>query len=128
MHSASLDRSHGSRVGTIEIDLDLVGGWIGPSDGSRRVRATDRVQPKLASYFSTIITVRAKKLRFSRLDGPNGWCAIQVDRVPSLGNRVQPGELTRYKVELERRDAVLAMTARPDQARNHSACLPDGIG
>ncbi len=54
----------GRRVGTIEIDLDLVGGWIGPSDGSRRVRATDRVQPKLANYFATIISVEQKRYDF----------------------------------------------------------------
>lgn len=45
------------RVGTIEIDLDLAGGWVGPSDGSRRVQATEWVQPKLRNYLSTIMTV-----------------------------------------------------------------------
>jgi hypothetical protein len=49
------------RVGTIEIDIDLAGGWVGPSDGTRRVRATERVQPKLRSYFSVIINVRQKR-------------------------------------------------------------------
>ena len=54
----------GNRVGTIEIDLDLIGGWIGPSDGTRRIRASQRVQPKLASYFSTIITFEQKSYDF----------------------------------------------------------------
>ncbi len=49
------------RVGTIEIDLDLEGGWIGPSDGSRRVRATEWVRPKLRNYFKTIMSVRQKR-------------------------------------------------------------------
>ncbi len=49
------------RVGTIEIDLDLEGGWVGPSDGSRRVRTTDWVKPKLQNYFKTIRTVQQKR-------------------------------------------------------------------
>ena len=52
------------RIGTIEIDIDLAGGWIGPSDGSRRVRATERVQPKLRNYFATIIHVQQKRYDF----------------------------------------------------------------
>ena len=54
------------RVGTIEIDLDLAGGWVGPSDGSRRVRTTDWVQPKLRNYFGTIINV--EQLRYDLRD------------------------------------------------------------
>jgi len=46
------------RVGVIEIDLDLVGGWVGPSDGSRRVRMTDWVRPKLRNFLSTIVNVQ----------------------------------------------------------------------
>lgn len=49
------------RIGTVEIDLDLVGGWVGPSDGSRRVRTTDWVQPKLQNYFKTIRTVQQRQ-------------------------------------------------------------------
>ncbi|MGI9471648.1 MAG: hypothetical protein ACR2NZ_08970 [Rubripirellula sp.] len=54
------------RVGTIEIDLDLAGGWVGPGDGSRRVRATEWVQPKLRNYFATIINV--EQLRYDLRD------------------------------------------------------------
>jgi hypothetical protein len=54
----------GNRVGTIIIDLDLIGGWIGTGDGSRRVRATERAQPKLANYFATIISVEQKRYDF----------------------------------------------------------------
>ncbi len=46
------------RVGTIDIDLDLVGGWIGPANGSRRVQATQWVRPKLKNYFETIVNVQ----------------------------------------------------------------------
>jgi hypothetical protein len=49
------------RVGTIEIDIDLAGGWVGPSDGSRRVQATTWVQPKLRNYLATIMTVQQKR-------------------------------------------------------------------
>jgi len=49
------------RVGTIEIDMDLAGGWIGPSDGSRRVQATEWVQPKLRNFLATIISVEQKR-------------------------------------------------------------------
>ena len=53
-----------NRVGTIDIDLDLVGGWIGPGDATRRVRATERAQPKLANYFSTIISFEQSSYDF----------------------------------------------------------------
>ena len=49
------------RFELIEIDLSLAGGWVGPSDGSRRVRATERVQPKLRSYFKTVLDVQQKR-------------------------------------------------------------------
>ena len=49
------------RVSTIEIDIDLAGGWVGPSDGSRRVQATTWVQPKLRNYLETIMTVQQKR-------------------------------------------------------------------
>jgi hypothetical protein len=49
------------RMQTVEIDLDLEGGWVGPSDGSRRVRTTDWVQPKLQNYFKTIRSVEQKR-------------------------------------------------------------------
>lgn len=49
------------RVGTIEIDIDLAEGWVGPSDGSRRVRATTWVQPKLRNYLATIMTVQQQR-------------------------------------------------------------------
>ena len=46
------------RIGEIDIDLDLVGGWIGPANGSRRVQATKWVRPKLKKYFETIVNVQ----------------------------------------------------------------------
>lgn len=49
------------RVGTIEIDIDLAEGWVGPSDGSRRVQATTWVRPKLRNYLSTIMTVQQQR-------------------------------------------------------------------
>lgn len=52
------------RIGTIEIDIDLDRGWVGPSDGSRRVGVAERVQPKLENYFSVIITV--EQLRYDQ--------------------------------------------------------------
>lgn len=52
------------RVGTIEIDIDLVGGWVGPSDGSRRVQAAEWVRPKLRNYFSTIMNVQQQSYDF----------------------------------------------------------------
>ena len=52
------------RVGTIDIDLDLVGGWIGPADGSRRVQATEWVRPKLNKYFETIVNVQRLRYDF----------------------------------------------------------------
>lgn len=52
------------RFEQVEIDLDLAGGWVGPSDGSRRVQATDWVQPKLRNYFATIIDVQQKRYDF----------------------------------------------------------------
>jgi len=50
-----------NRIGTVLIDLDLQGGWIGPSDGSRRVQTTPWVGPKLRNYFKTIMTVQQKR-------------------------------------------------------------------
>lgn len=50
------------RVGTIDIDLDLAGGWIGPANGSCRVQATEWVRPKLNKYFQTIVNVQ--RLRY----------------------------------------------------------------
>ena len=49
------------RFDTVRIDIDLSGGWVGPSDGSRRVQATEWVQPKLRNYFRTIIDVQQKQ-------------------------------------------------------------------
>ncbi len=51
----------GHRFEPIEIDLALGEGWVGPSDGSRRVRATAWVQPKLKNYFATIMSVQQKR-------------------------------------------------------------------
>ena len=49
------------RIDVVEIDLDLEGGWVGPSDGSRRVRAHEWVRPKLKHYFGTIMTVQQQR-------------------------------------------------------------------
>ena len=56
----------GNRFETVEIDIDLGGGWIGPSDGSRRVQATTYVQPKLQNYIGTIVNV--EQLRYDLRD------------------------------------------------------------
>ncbi len=58
----------GHRFPTVEIDLDLENGWVGPSDGSRRVRATSWVGPKLKNYFKTIINV--EELRYDFRENP----------------------------------------------------------
>lgn len=47
-----------NRIGTIDLDLDLMGGWVGPSDGSKRVQTTAWVRPKLEKYFQTIVNVQ----------------------------------------------------------------------
>lgn len=52
------------RIPPIEIDLDLSAGWVGPSDGSRRVRTTEKAAPKLANYVTTIINVEQKRFDF----------------------------------------------------------------
>lgn len=52
------------RVGVIEIDLDLDGGWVGPSDGSRRVKTTEWIRPKLQNFLNTIVTVEQKRYDF----------------------------------------------------------------
>ena len=50
-----------NRVGTIEIDLDLDGGWVGPSGESKRVQTTDYVRPKLRNYFKTVVNFQEKR-------------------------------------------------------------------
>ena len=52
------------RIGTIDLDLDLVGGWVGPGDGSKRVQATEWVRPKLMNYFQMIVNVQ--RLRYDQ--------------------------------------------------------------
>lgn len=51
----------GHRVGTIEIDIDLDGGWVGPSNGQQRVRINDYVQPKLKNYFKTVVNFKQRR-------------------------------------------------------------------
>ncbi len=51
----------GHRFSTIEIDIDLINGWIGPGDGSQRVRMSERLQTKLKNYFATVIHVKQKR-------------------------------------------------------------------
>ena len=48
------------RFEIVEINLDLKDGWVGPSDGSRRVRTTKRVRPALGKFLDTMITVQQK--------------------------------------------------------------------
>jgi len=55
-----------NRIGTIDLDLDLAGGWVGPSDGSKRVQATEWVRPKLEKYFQMIVNVQ--RLRSDQRD------------------------------------------------------------
>ena len=55
-----------NRIGTIDLDLDLTGGWVGPSDGSKRVQATEWVRPKLEKYFQMIVNVQ--RLRSDQRD------------------------------------------------------------
>lgn len=49
------------RVGTIDIDIELSGGWVGPGDGTHRVQATTWVQPKLRNYLTTMLNVRQQR-------------------------------------------------------------------
>ena len=49
------------RVGTIEIDIDLNGGWVGPSNGEQRVRIREYVQPKLKNYFKTVVNFKQRR-------------------------------------------------------------------
>ncbi|KAA1262553.1 hypothetical protein LF1_51190 [Rubripirellula obstinata] len=49
------------RFDTVEIDIDLAGGWVGPSDGSQRVRINDYVQPKLRNYFKTVVNFKQRR-------------------------------------------------------------------
>ena len=49
------------RVETIEIDIDLNGGWVGPSNGAQRVKIRKYVQPKLKNYFKTVVNFKEKR-------------------------------------------------------------------
>ena len=51
----------GHRFEPVEIDLALAGGWVGPSDGSKRVQTTQWVQPKLKNWFKTVMNVQQKR-------------------------------------------------------------------
>ena len=55
-----------NRFDSVQIDLDLETGWVGPSDGSSRVRVLDRTKPKLAKYFETTITVEQLRSDFRK--------------------------------------------------------------
>lgn len=54
------------RFDVVEIDLDLEEGWIGPSDGSKRVQFLERNRPKLSKYFETTITVEQLRSDFRK--------------------------------------------------------------
>ncbi len=49
------------RFDVIQIDIDLAGGWVGPSDGSQRVRVNDYVRPKLRNYFKTVVNFKQRR-------------------------------------------------------------------
>ena len=44
----------GKRVGTLELEVDLVGGWVGPANGRKCVRLTDRKRSGLKHFLITI--------------------------------------------------------------------------
>ena len=46
---------YGQRVPPTEILLELNEGWVGPADGSKRVRVTRRVQPALRHQLTTLM-------------------------------------------------------------------------
>jgi len=48
----------GKRVPTIELDLDLSGGWIGPADGTKCVRVLPRVQGALKFQLELLRNVK----------------------------------------------------------------------
>ncbi|TWT48148.1 hypothetical protein Pla22_51490 [Rubripirellula amarantea] len=50
-----------NRIETIQLDLNLQSGWVGPSDGSKRVQLTEWVQPKLRNYIATVVNVEEKR-------------------------------------------------------------------
>jgi len=54
------------RFDSLEVDIDLQTGWLGPSDGSKRIKLLDRTKPKLAKYFETTITVEQLRSDFRK--------------------------------------------------------------
>lgn len=50
----------GKRVPTIELDLELDGGWIGPADGSKSVRVLPRAQGALKYQLELLRNVKQK--------------------------------------------------------------------
>lgn len=48
----------GRRVPPTEIMLELSEGWVGPADGTRRVRVNERVQPALHHQLTTLMDVQ----------------------------------------------------------------------
>ncbi len=54
------------RFDVVELDLNLETGWVGTSDGQRRVRVLERTLPKLRKYFETTITVEQLRSDFRK--------------------------------------------------------------
>ena len=52
------------RFDVVELDLNLETGWVGTSDGQRRIRVLERTLPKLRKYFETTITVQQLRSDF----------------------------------------------------------------
>lgn len=50
-----------ARFEPVELDIDLADGWIGSSNGSKRVRLSERARPKLSNYFPMIMNVQQKR-------------------------------------------------------------------
>ena len=56
------------RFPPIAITVDIDGGWVGPSNGSKRVQTTPRVRPALGKFLQTLITVQQKRYDFRGKD------------------------------------------------------------
>lgn len=58
-----LSDSVGNRAPTTEIDLELQGGWVGLTNGEKRVQVNDRVRPALRHQLLMMSNVPPDKLR-----------------------------------------------------------------
>ncbi|TWT84156.1 hypothetical protein CA13_56320 [Planctomycetes bacterium CA13] len=53
-----------NRFEPIVIDLELESGWVGDGENTKSVRLTEHSQPKLRSFFSTVIHAEQKRYDF----------------------------------------------------------------